>query len=356
MKIAIIGSGISGAILGHYLSGSTVYESSSFIGGRTASSRVSEVEVYDKGASLFRSKIEYIEDGQKKVFNFKDFLEERIPACEILTHKSYPNSYYPAGSMSELCSHFLSDKKVLLNSRVEFLQKDKEQGKWSLMLTNGTRELYDVVVLTPPVPQIISILKPSQIMHNWDEFIRFRGEYRSSLILTGIWRNIPEDWNEKIKQLPRISVFRKDEELEFCSIESEKYHTNSGNLIVTLQFSSSFSSKNLERWCSAEDEPLYFAKNCNRYFFNKAFHLLELPELIDKKPDILKANKWRYAGADFPLFESIIDTDSAVWSDYLSLCKKHNIWFTGDWIWGSKLIRCALGAKTIASNIIANRV
>ena len=98
---------------------------------------------------------------------------------------------------------------------------------------------------------------------------------------------------------------------------------------------------------------MYYILNSNQYFFNRVFHVLDIPELISKKPDHMDTHKWRYSQADFALFKDTeINLDHAKFKEYLALCKKHNIWITGDWIWGSRLIRCALGATVIAKEIL----
>ena len=51
---------------------------------------------------------------------------------------------------------------------------------------------------------------------------------------------------------------------------------------------------------------MYYILNSNQYFFNRVFHVLDIPEMISKKPDQIDTHKWRYSQADFALFK---DTD-----------------------------------------------
>ncbi len=355
MKIAIIGSGITGAVIGSLIPEAYVYERASHVGGRATTRFVNDSVHFDIGATVFKDKIEYFEKGIQHEFDFIQFLKDHAPDLKIKPHKTYPSSYHPSNFMQELSQSLLSKSRVELLHNAELITKSPDEKQWTLKFASGKTELFDTVILTAPVPQIISLLKNSGLMMQWDDLIRFRGEYRSCLVLTGIWRNLPPDIMNKIKSLKQYTYLFKDEEAEYISIESEKYRTNDldNSLVITIQFSTSFSSKNLERWCDVDRKPMYYILNSNQYFFNRVFHVLDIPELISKKPDHMDTHKWRYSQADFALFKDTeINLDHAKFKEYLALCKKHNIWITGDWIWGSRLIRCALGATVIAKEIL----
>lgn len=355
MKIGIIGSGITGAILGNLLPNSVVFERSNHVGGRITTRNTDTPDQFDIGATVFKDKIEFIEKGKLHQFDFLHFLKERLPDIHIVPHKTYPKSYHLTTSMQDLAVQLLANVRVELNHQAESITKAADEKQWALSFSNGKSELFDIVITTAPVPQVISILKNSGLMHSWDELVRFRGEYRSCLVLTGIWRNLPPHIMQKIKSLEHHTFLFKDQDAEYFSLESEKYRRGEkdDSLIVTIQFSSAFSSKNLERWCDDEKKPLYYILNSNQYFFNRVFHVLDIPELISKKPDRMDTHKWRYSQADFALFKDTeIQLDHPKLLDIFSLSKKHNLWMTGDWIWGSRVVRCALGARHTANEIL----
>ncbi len=355
MKIGIIGSGITGAVLGSLLPGAIVYERATHVGGRLTTRFLKDSERFDIGATVFKNKIEYIEKGISNEFDFLKFIENQAPDLKIVSHKTYPSSFHPTSCMQDLVTSLLSKNTIELLHQAESIYKNPDQSQWTLKFASGKTELFDKIILTAPVPQIISLLKNSGQMTHWDDAIRFRGEYRSALVLTGVWRNLPHETMQKIKALKQHTFLFKDEDAEYISIESEKYRDSEfeNSLIITIQFSSAFSSKNLERWCDADKKPMYYILNSNQYFFNRVFHAMDMPELISKKPDQLDTHKWRYSQADFALFKDTdINLDHPKFLEYLALCKKHNLWMTGDWIWGSRIIRCALGATIIAREIL----
>jgi predicted NAD/FAD-dependent oxidoreductase len=355
VKIGIIGSGITGAVLGNLLPEAIVYERATHVGGRTTTRFLKDTEQFDIGATVFKEKIGYIEKGIQKEFDFLDFLRTRVPDLKVEPHKTHPGSFHPISCMQDLSASLLSKNTVELLHHAESITKSSDQSQWILKFNSGKTELFDKIILTAPVPQIISLLKNSGHMTHWDEAIRFRGEYRSSLVLTGIWRNLPSEIIQKVKAQKNFTLLFKDEDAEYISIESEKYRKNDSDhsLIITIQFSSAFSSKNLERWCDAEKKPMYYILNSNQYFFNRVFHVLDIPEMISKKPDQIDTHKWRYSQADFALFKDTdINLDHPKLLEYMALSKKHNLWMTGDWIWGSRIVRCALGATVIAKEIL----
>jgi predicted NAD/FAD-dependent oxidoreductase len=350
MSVAIIGAGVSGAFLSKLIPNSTVFERSNHAGGRSTSKRLSSGQIFDIGATVFKDKIFYLENGEQKEFDFIQFLNLNVPSLEILKHKTYPNSFYPKKGMQSIAEEFLKDKKIHFEHNLESITKSNSN-LWKLKFTNGSEFEFEKIILTSPIPQIISSLKTSGIMGKWDEWIKFRGEYRSTLILTGIWENLSIEQIEKILNLEQATFLFKEEDTEYISVESFKYHIDS--LVISIQFSAAFSSKNLERWIDQEKKPMQYVINSNQFFFDKILKLIGFTELVHVPASQIKVHRWRYAQADFPLFSSTgIDFSNQEFLEYLELCQKNQIWLTGDAIFGPRILQLALGSEKISKFFI----
>jgi predicted NAD/FAD-dependent oxidoreductase len=350
MKTAIIGAGISGSTFACLLDNVKIFERSVHAGGRSTSKRLPTGEIFDIGATVFKDSILYRENKKDEMFDLIEFLNIYAPELKIQKHPTYPNAYFPTKGMQSICEELLKGKDIFFEHTLESITRSEHVKEWNLKFSNGHSENFERVVLTSPIPQIISSLKTSGVIGVWDEFIKYRSEYRSSLVLTGIWKNCSTEVLAEIEALPQTTYLNKEGDIEYFSVESAKYKSNS--LVISIQFSSAFSSKNLERWIDSNKNPLQYIQNSYEYFFDKILGTLNLKNLISRPPDSLKANKWRYSSADFPIFSTDeINLDSSVFKDYLSLCRKHNIWITGDWVFGSRMIKNALGSKILAKEL-----
>jgi predicted NAD/FAD-dependent oxidoreductase len=350
MDIAIIGAGVSGATFSNLFPDAIVFEKSIHSGGRASTHHFSGREPFDIGATVFKDSLEYIKKGVAEKFNLLDFFSNQAPSLEVLPHKTYPNAYFPKQSMQAISEHLLKGRNIKFKHELESIQKYQNTSKWQLSFKNGFSSIFDLVILTAPVPQVSSVLKNSGIMSIWDDFIKFRTEYRSTLVLTGIWRNLSPELLAKIDKLEQFTFLNKEQDAEYISIENGKYDLNS--LVVTIQFSESFSSKNLERWMAPDKKLLTYSLNSKQFFFDQFFTLIGLTELIGKVEDEVKVHKWRYAQSDFPIFkEDGIDLDNPLLSDLIELSKKHNLWISGDWIWGSRIIKNIFGAHFLSQQI-----
>ena len=168
MKIGIIGSGITGAVLGNLLPEAIVYERATHVGGRTTTRFLKDTERFDIGATVFKEKIGYIEKGIQKEFDFLDFLRTRVPDLKVEPHKTHPGSFHPISCMQDLSASLLSKNTVELLHHAESITKSSDQSQWILKFNSGKTELFDKIILTAPVPQIISLLKNSGHMTHWD--------------------------------------------------------------------------------------------------------------------------------------------------------------------------------------------
>lgn len=353
MKIAIIGSGISGAILANEIPGSVVFERSARCGGRLATTNFADGSFFDEGATVFRDSEPYIYQQKLQTFAFLDYLQQKAP--ELIIHKlaHYPNTFYPAGSMQSLAQQLLHDKPLFFHHNLEQIMPASSGKRWLLKFTNQTQEIFDVVVFTQPVVGAISVLKNSGIIQEWDDFSKFFSDYRPVLVLTAIWHNLPPGIRQTIDRLT-MTQLDKWQDAQYISIESQKYQSEQQDIIVSIQFSASFSSRNIQRWCDRNKKPHPTAEAAAKVYFQEFFVKQQIPEMAKFPPQEIKARKWRYATIDNPLLarQEKLDFDAKPFQDFLTLCKSHNIWLAGDWLFSSRVIRCALGSYIIAKEII----
>lgn len=66
MKIGIIGSGITGAVLGNLLPEAIVYERATHVGGRTTTRFLKDTERFDIGATVFKEKSDTLKREYKR--------------------------------------------------------------------------------------------------------------------------------------------------------------------------------------------------------------------------------------------------------------------------------------------------
>ncbi|MEM7180342.1 MAG: FAD-dependent oxidoreductase [Spirochaetota bacterium] len=353
MRIAIIGAGISGAILAHELKNTVVFERSSSIGGRLAQGYFTDQNVFDQGATLFKESVDYIQNGKQSSFNFLQYLQNNIPNLQTKSLTSYANAYFAKSGMQDIAKQLLAQTEVRLNHNLERISRTNGENQWILHFSNKIQSTFDIIIFTQPIPIAISTLKNSGIMQDWDNFTKFTSEYRSCLVLTAIWKNLPEKIVDKIQNLPSTSL-QKDIDDEYISIESNKYPPETkSTVIISIQFSAAFSSRNLERWCDKEQTPLPVAITSGKVYFEKFFERNQIPEMSQIPPYEMKARKWRYSSMETPLLPAneAINFDSKIFQSYQELCQKYGVWLSGDWIWASKIPRCAIG-KIILSDTI----
>ncbi|MCB1157774.1 MAG: FAD-dependent oxidoreductase [Leptospiraceae bacterium] len=353
MSIAIIGSGISGSVLQKELPGSVVFEKSKTTSGRLYTVQLATNEKFDVGATFFRDPISYL-DGGRQVANFslRNYLSFHCMDSGFLSAGEDIDLFFPKTGMKCVSTALLDTKNIFLQHELEKISRNPEMESWTLSFTNGKEASFDTVILAQHLPGIISSLKNSGIMTEWDNFTRDYSEYTSILIITGLWRNLSNDLLSKIHSLSTIQGERGTE-MELITLESKKYPPETNTLILSIQFSASFSSRNLERWVDENYKPLPASFAAAEYFLPRALALLGLQELEDKVPDEFYPRKWRYAFPDSSLFERELELDfsSEKYRAYLDMCYKTNIWPIGDWLWGGDVSRCVLGGIELAKEI-----
>lgn len=146
MKIAIVGSGLSGCNLYNLLNDDNheikIFEKARGAGGRCSTRYVND-KFIDHGTSSFKA-------SQKE---FLEFCERKVEKS-ILFKKD--GIYYPTKGMNKLCSSLIDKKDLLRSTRV--VKAKYENTKWTLFDENK-KEFgdFDFLVLTIPTPQILEM-------------------------------------------------------------------------------------------------------------------------------------------------------------------------------------------------------
>ncbi|MBE7412042.1 MAG: FAD-dependent oxidoreductase [Leptospiraceae bacterium] len=353
MKTAIIGSGITGAVLAREIQDSIVFEKDLDIGGRTSTNEFSERERFDPFSTFFSDKISYSgTNNSKEEFSLLSYLAKNEIDVECILSTFSSNHYYPKNGMKEMIKKILSKNQIFLSHKLLDISRNPQTNQWVCSFQNGKELGFDRVILTPPLPKSLACLKSSKCMSEWEDFISPFVEYKASTILVGIWKGLSNETNRKLADLHESTFFRKNEDAEYISIESSKFKESEDSLIVMIQFGQSFSSRNLERWVTSNNSPTRFAKITGESFFQKFFISKGFSELKDQPPLELFAFKKRYAAPDRSLWKKEdLHLSSELFLKYIELGRKHGIWLAGDWVFGARISRCALGATTLASQL-----
>ncbi len=159
--VTIVGAGLSGLIAAHELASTgvsvDVLDKGLGVGGRLATRRMSGATL-DHGAQFFTVR------GQR----FREFVDDAIEAnvVDVWCHgfgirDKYPRYYCPAG-MTALAK-WLADRvraagaTIVTDVRVESVGRNANA--WELTDTEGRTQPTDGVILTPPVPQTLDLLR-----------------------------------------------------------------------------------------------------------------------------------------------------------------------------------------------------
>ena len=83
-------------------------------------------------------------------------------------------------------------------------------------------------------------------------------------------------------------------------------------------------------------------------FFSSIFSKYNLNYI---SPSQIRAHRWKYSNPIVSMFDkdNEIDFDSTNYLDYIELCKKYNLYLTGDWVFGQRAPKCVLGAIQLSS-------
>ncbi len=173
-EILIIGAGLTGLVLAYEcmkagVQNITLIEKGRSVGGRLATRRINET-IADHGAQFFTVKSE----------EFNGFLKNLVPKSLLLDwpkdsskneEKEYQKRFAIQGGMNQLAKHVvngLTDVNVDINTRVisisDLLSNNESEYKW--LVRSEKSHIYQAkhVILTPPVPQSIELLRNGGIV------------------------------------------------------------------------------------------------------------------------------------------------------------------------------------------------
>jgi predicted NAD/FAD-dependent oxidoreductase len=347
LKTAIIGAGVTGAFLSQEFPDAVVYEKSDKPGGRASQNSFSTGELYDIGATVVKKQIEYIQNGSTINFDMLDFFNNRSD-LQFLPIKTRQNTYYLSKGMSSICNTLLKNSDVKTNHSLESMQRKDDS--WIINFSNGHSAVFDQVILTLPVSQSLACLKNSGLISYWEEFSRKHSDYRSCLVSTGVW-DVDAQTLEQTRNFHYTNYF-KNEDAEYFSIESNKYGYHS--FVLSIQFSSGFSSRNLERWIGDDGVATSVAEKVSRYYFKEVFSSLGLNQIDPDFPKEMRVKKWRYSIIENPILDKdFLNFDHPKVSEMIALSQKYNVWLLGDWIWGSRIVNSALSVNFFVNKIKA---
>jgi predicted NAD/FAD-dependent oxidoreductase len=178
MKIAVIGSGLSGLSFAKTLesnAGIDLFDKSRGYGGRMATRRDAEYQ-FDHGAQYFTVKADefrsflqpYLDNEIVKPWeaNYVELDRETITSSQTWTAES--GHYVGSPNMSSLCREIASDHNVNLNT--EIMKIDRRDGKWVLIdKNNNSVSGYDWVVFAVTPQHIENIM--SRQHHGRDYYL-----------------------------------------------------------------------------------------------------------------------------------------------------------------------------------------
>ena len=275
MRVAIVGAGVAGLVLGGALREAGhdvhVFDKGRSVGGRLATRR-KEQGAFDHGAQRFSARSE----------SFRAAVARWESAGIVVRTEPASDEpwWLPVPSANALAQSLAVGLTVRTSTRVVGLRRSDHA--WRLGLEGGADEgRFDVVLVTAPAPQAAQLLAPHHVFA--DELARVRYEPTWALML--VCDHAGVTWPESI-----FSEGAPDDPIALLVREGKKPGRLADDSLVrlTVHASSAFSRENLE---AAEDvvAPLLIAA------------LRERPGLDALRPRFVQAQRWRYARVAEPL-------------------------------------------------------
>jgi renalase len=163
-KIAIIGAGLSGLVLGKYLSKKadvSIFEKARGVGGRM-STRYVDSFIFDHGAQCWTAKTKLFQHFlaplmDSVVAGWKGSIITLEKGSLAIKNISESNYLVATPHMNSLCKHLALDLNIETQCEVTNIKSNKDN-KWHVM-SRSDRDLgvYDVVISTAPAPQTLNL-------------------------------------------------------------------------------------------------------------------------------------------------------------------------------------------------------
>ncbi len=323
MKIAIIGSGISGLAAARTLkkiADITIFEKSRGIGGRISTRRANPF-TFDHGAQYFLVKnadfksfvSPYIKSGVVKRWDayFKEFDEGKVISERQWDH-SFAH-YVGAPSMNAFCKSLSNGLNIINNIRVQEVS-NSNNGLKLFDENQGLLGTFDWVLSTIPSKQAIQILPSDSMIIEGISAIKMSACFT---LMLGF---------EKNPNLGFDAAMIHNEIISWVSVNSSKPDRNSNNFSLVIQSTNTWADKNLAMEKNAVKKKM----------IKEASSILktDLNEAVHKE-----VHGWHFANAS--------KRDLGVFID-------HNMQIAacGDWCIHGRVESAYLSGKELAENVI----
>jgi predicted NAD/FAD-dependent oxidoreductase len=308
MKVAIIGSGLSGLVLAHCLHEIVdveLFEKARGVGGRISTRYAGDYE-FDHGAQYFTAKTEhflnfiqpYIQQGilQPWKARYVEFEKRQLSRRKLWNNN--PAHYVAVPRMNSFAKSIAQDLNIHLNTKIEKLLRIEQQ--WILQDDQAQNYgPYDWVISTAPWPQTKHLLHKHTIMQHVDMYACY------SLML-GFDKPLHLDW-----EIARIH----DSCLSWIANNSSKPGRPQSESLVVLS-SNEWANQNVE----AEKE----------WVINQLLN--ELHHYIHLSPEYVNLHRWRYANVPHQTSQIFVFDKE----QHLAAC--------GDWSIGARVENAFLAA------------
>ncbi|XP_059351197.1 renalase-like [Daphnia carinata] len=343
-KILIAGSGITGSLVAASLLQQakenvanqlqlSIWEKAKGTGGRMSTSRSPHNSscVADLGAQYITCKPYYAQEHSKEYEELlsKGVLEPlKISINNCHEHEPGTKHYVAPNGMSSIAKYFISQSGCQPEFEHHISTITKEDNKWSVSTLQGKVELFDAIVLTIPVPQVLQLKGTvAEILENNQEMkTKLSTVEYSSRYAVGLYYDQGAELN-----LPFKASYLKDDPV-FRYIAVDNLRRNRPELPTSVVFHTSvpFGLKHVEL-SIPEAEPI-LKEAIQRSFPG-------LPE-----PKAFKCQKWRYS----QVTKSYEDQPGV-----LELAQEPPLLVGGDGFTHSNLDGCISSARKVVQHLVS---
>lgn len=298
-KVLVAGAGITGAVTASLLrkrlpeaTTITIWDKSRGTGGRMNTSRGPAGSTVDLGA-------QYVSAEPADFAKHSKFYEELLSKHLLLPMQGAIENekirvegtrhFVAPDGIGTLAKHYIKDSgaDVKFNHLIKEIQEDN--GQWAVKTEDGTSQMFDCVVLTMPVPQILQLqgtvqsdlVSQSELRQKLEK-VQYSSRFALGVFYPpGTQINIP--WCAK--------YYPKDPVIAFISVDNRKRGKESSEIGPSFMVHANvpFSLKHIE-----EDKDAV----CKQYLLTRLNELIpDMPE-----PTEIKSHKWRFSQT-FKAFE-----------------------------------------------------